>query len=132
MKAPRFSYCIAILAITGIFVAFIVYAIGSPAVSKVNHPPVKAVAPARTTTSTASVAPAKKTTTRTEPPVDVVPSEKHLHAKEFNRHENADSLHNPSQQITRYTNEKSHTFIYFRAFFSYMFAPTPFFRCALE
>lgn len=68
MKAPRFSYCIAILAITGIFVAFIVYAIGSPAVSKVNHPPVKAVAPARTTTSTASVAPAKKTTTRTEPP----------------------------------------------------------------
>ena len=50
MKAPRFSYCIAILAITGIFVAFIVYAIDSPAVSKVNHPPVKAVAPARTTT----------------------------------------------------------------------------------
>ena len=65
MKAPRFSYCIAILAITGIFVAFIVYAIDSPAVSKVNHPPVKAVAPARTTTSTASVAPAKTTTTST-------------------------------------------------------------------
>ncbi|MCG9129892.1 hypothetical protein JT359_20075 [Candidatus Poribacteria bacterium] len=66
MKETRFLYCIAILAITGIFVAFISDAIDTPAVSKVNQPPVKAVAPVRATTSTAYVAPVKTTTTSTK------------------------------------------------------------------
>ena len=66
MKETHLSSSIAILALTGIFVAFIGYAIDTPAGSKVNQHSTKAGAPAKTTTSTASVAPAKTTTTRME------------------------------------------------------------------
>ena len=65
MKEPRLSYSIVILAITGIFVAFIGYAIDTPIASKVKQHPMKTVASAKATTSTASVTPAKTTTTDT-------------------------------------------------------------------
>ena len=65
MKETRLSYSIAILAITGIFVAFIGYAIDTPVVSKVKQHRVKTVASAKATASTASVTPVKTTTTST-------------------------------------------------------------------
>ena len=65
MKETRLSYSIAILAITGIFAAFIGYATDTPVASKVKQPRVKTVVSAKATTSTASVTPAKTSTTST-------------------------------------------------------------------
>ena len=63
MKETHLLYSIAILAVIGILIAFMGYAVDAPVASKVKQHPVKTRAAAKVTTSAASVTPAKTTTT---------------------------------------------------------------------